>query len=76
MSLPRSTRPSRVCSPYTNSTTAPALQIALGWHVFTANNHDVVWHDGGTGGYRSFVGFDLAARTAVVALSNAGTLAG
>ena len=57
-------------------TTAPALQIALGWHVFTANNHDVVWHDGGTGGYRSFVGFDPAARTAVVALSNAGTLAG
>jgi serine-type D-Ala-D-Ala carboxypeptidase/endopeptidase len=59
-----------------HATTAPGLQIALGWHVFTANNHDVVWHDGGTAGYRSFVGFDPVARTAVVALSNAGTLAG
>lgn len=57
-------------------TPAPGLQIALGWHVFTTNDHDVVWHDGGTGGYRSFVGFDPKARTAVVALSNAGTLAG
>jgi D-alanyl-D-alanine-carboxypeptidase/D-alanyl-D-alanine-endopeptidase len=57
-------------------TPAPGLQIALGWHVFTTNDHDVVWHDGGTGGYRTFLGFDPVARTAVVALSNAGTLAG
>jgi len=57
-------------------TGAPTLEIALGWHVFTANGREVVWHDGGTGGYRTFVGFDRAARRAIVALSNAGTLAG
>ena len=57
-------------------TGVPALEIALGWHVFTANGREVVWHDGGTGGYRTFAGFDRAARRAVVALSNAGTLAG
>ena len=55
---------------------APALEIALGWHVWTANGHDVVWHNGGTAGYRTFIGFDPRARTAVVALSNAGTPAG
>ena len=57
-------------------TGAPALEIALDWHVFTANGHDVVWHNAGTAGYRTFIGFDLKARTAVVALSNAGTRAG
>ena len=55
---------------------APTLEIALGWHVWTANGHDVVWHNGGTAGYRTFIGFDPRARTAVVALSNAGTQAG
>ena len=55
---------------------ASALEIALGWHVWTANGHDVVWHNGGTAGYRTFIGFDPRARTAVVALSNAGTQAG
>ena len=55
---------------------APALEIALGWHVWTANGHDVVWHNGGTAGYRTFIGFDPRAHTAVVALSNAGTPAG
>lgn len=57
-------------------TGVPALEIALGWHVFTANGREVLWHDGGTGGYRTFAGFDREARRAVVALSNAGTLAG
>ena len=55
---------------------ASTLEIALGWHVWTANGHDVVWHNGGTAGYRTFIGFDPRARTAVVALSNAGTQAG
>ena len=54
----------------------PTLEIALGWHVFTANNRAVFWHDGGTGGYRSFMGFDPKTQVGVVVLSNAGTLAG
>lgn len=52
------------------------LSIALGWHVFTANNHDVFWHDGGTGGYRSFIGFDPVTRLGVVVLSNGASSAG
>ena len=34
------------------------LQIALGWHVLRAHGRDIVWHNGGTAGYRTFIGFD------------------
>lgn len=57
-------------------TGAPGLDIALGWHILTRNGHDLVWHNGGTGGYRSFVGYDATARLGVVVLSNTSTTAG
>ena len=49
------------------------LEVALGWHIFTSNGKEIIWHNGGTGGYRSFMGYDPAARIGVVALSNAQT---
>ncbi len=52
------------------------LDIALGWHILTGNGKEVVWHNGGTGGYRTFIGYDAKARVGVVVLSNAGTVAG
>lgn len=58
------------------STSTPNLQIALGWHVLTTNGGSIVWHNGGTGGYRSFIGFDPKRGIGAVALSNAGTAAG
>ena len=48
------------------------FEIALAWSVFG----QVVWHDGGTGGFRSFVGCDPKARTGVVVLANASTPSG
>ena len=45
------------------------LQIALGWHVFSGEN-ELIWHNGGTGGYRSFVGYSPSAKAGVVVLSN------
>jgi serine-type D-Ala-D-Ala carboxypeptidase/endopeptidase len=54
----------------------PGLDIALGWHILTTNGKEIVWHNGGTGGYRSFMGFDPAARVGVVALSNTSTTLG
>ena len=42
------------------------LDIALGWCVFSG---DVVWHNGGTDGFRSFVGFYPQSRIGVVVLS-------
>ena len=51
----------------------PDLEIALAWHIFTANGKEIVWHNGGTGGYRSFMGFDPKSRVGVAVLSNAET---
>jgi CubicO group peptidase (beta-lactamase class C family) len=54
----------------------PNLEIALGWHVLTRNGQEIVWHNGGTGGYRTWIGFDPKSRTGVVVLSNTSTAVG
>jgi CubicO group peptidase (beta-lactamase class C family) len=47
------------------------LRVALGWHVLDRRGRTPVWwHNGGTGGFFSFVGFDPVADVAVVVLSN------
>ena len=51
-------------------TTSPTLTMGLGWHILKSPGGSVVWHNGGTGGYRTFMGFDLAKRVGVVVLSN------
>ena len=48
----------------------PGSLVALGWHVRTKNDRAIVWHNGGTGGYRSFCGFDPATKRGVVVLAN------
>lgn len=55
-------------------TGAPGLEIALGWHIFTRNGNNIIWHNGGTGGYRTFAGYNPKTRVGVVVLSN--TMAG
>lgn len=54
----------------------PGLEIALAWHILTRNGDPLIWHNGGTGGFRSFIGYDPKARTGVVVLSNTETLTG
>jgi serine-type D-Ala-D-Ala carboxypeptidase/endopeptidase len=51
-------------------TGTPNLEIALGWHVIKRDGREIVWHNGGTGGFRSFVGFDRARQVGIVVLSN------
>ena len=51
-------------------TGTPDLEIGLGWHVWKKYGTEIVWHNGGTGGYRSFAGFDPAKKTGVVVLCN------
>lgn len=48
--------------------------IALGWHVSSLDQDRslVYWHNGGTGGYRSFTGFIKENGCGVVVLSNYG----
>ena len=53
------------------------MQTGLAWLVLPApGGQQIVWHNGGTGGYRSFVGFDAQARVGVVVLANASTQLG
>ena len=49
----------------------PSLDIGLGWLIWTEHGREIHWHNGGTGGYRSFIGFDRTAGVGVVVLSNA-----
>ncbi len=44
--------------------------IGLGWHISAGKKHTIVQHSGGTGGFRSFVGFDKKRQIGVVVLSN------
>ena len=46
------------------------VQIALGWHVKLVGDRQIVWHDGGTGGYSSYAGFLRDGGVGVVVLSN------
>jgi D-alanyl-D-alanine-carboxypeptidase/D-alanyl-D-alanine-endopeptidase len=54
----------------------PGMEIALGWLKRPTKESEIIWHNGGTGGYRSFAGFDPKARTGVVVLTNVSTLVG
>ena len=48
------------------------VAIGLGWHTLKLSDANIVWHNGGTGGFRSFVGFNPATKVGVVVLSNTG----
>ncbi|HEX7183098.1 MAG TPA: serine hydrolase domain-containing protein, partial [Thermoanaerobaculia bacterium] len=53
-----------------HDTSIPDVAIGLGWHVLKKHDSEIAWHNGGTGGYRSFLGFDKAKGIGVVVLSN------
>jgi Beta-lactamase class C and other penicillin binding proteins len=53
-----------------HDTGTPDLEIGLNWHILKKFDTVIVWHNGGTGGYHSFIGFDPKARKGVVVLSN------
>ena len=49
------------------------MEIGLGWMIAKkeAGSGELVWHNGGTGGFQTFVGFDPEAKVGVVVWSNA-----
>jgi CubicO group peptidase (beta-lactamase class C family) len=47
----------------------PAVRIGAAWITLSRHGRQVVWHNGGTGGFRSWIGLDRAAGTGVVLLS-------
>ena len=48
----------------------PDMQIGLGWLIREGHGHTIHWHNGETGGFHSFAGFDADANRGVVVLSN------
>lgn len=46
------------------------LKVGLGWHIWKKYGTDIVWHNGGTGGFSTFLGFRKDIQKGVVVLSN------
>jgi serine-type D-Ala-D-Ala carboxypeptidase/endopeptidase len=50
--------------------------VGLAWIISNREGKQIVWHNGGTGGFRSFMGFDPVLGVGVVVLCNTFTMAG
>ncbi len=48
-------------------------KIGLGWHNDLLNYNRIIWHNGGTGGFRSYLGFINGKSKGVVILTNSAT---
>ena len=48
----------------------PGMRIGLGWHLLFEGDDCIVWHNGMTGGFASFLGFNPELGKAVVVLAN------
>ena len=46
------------------------LRIMMAWHQWQKYGAEIVWHDGGTFGFRSWMGFNPATKTGAVVLCN------
>ena len=46
------------------------LGVGLGWFSTPRPEGDIIWHNGGTGGFRSFLGFNPKTQQGVVILTN------
>lgn len=55
----------------TQFTVNPQTKIGLGWHILQQNpDKEIIWHNGGTGGFSSFLAFSKTEKRGVVVLSN------
>jgi serine-type D-Ala-D-Ala carboxypeptidase/endopeptidase len=48
----------------------PMGDIGLGWMIDHSKDGDIVWHNGGTYGFRTFLGFNTKTQKGIVVLSN------
>jgi hypothetical protein len=46
------------------------MQQAMGWIRMSGKDGSLLWHNGGTAGFRSFVGVDVGRQRGVVVLGN------
>ncbi len=61
---------------HTRPAGSPRMTIGLGWMLLEHDNGTTVWHNGITGGFNSFIGFDRESGKAAVVLANAVTQTG
>jgi CubicO group peptidase (beta-lactamase class C family) len=50
----------------------PSTSIGLNWIIQRTATDTIVWHNGGTGGYRTFLGLVPSKKIAVVVMTNSG----
>jgi D-alanyl-D-alanine-carboxypeptidase/D-alanyl-D-alanine-endopeptidase len=50
----------------------PNEAIGLNWFTMRTATDTIVWHNGGTGGYRTFLGLEPSRKRAVVVMTNSG----
>ena len=50
----------------------PDMHVGLGWHIRKIADGELIWHNGGTYGFHSIIGFDPKKRIGVVVLHNSG----
>ena len=61
----------RLChAPRVTSARSP-VKIGLGWHLLGQPGREIIWHNGGTYGFASFMGFRPDTGEGVIILSNA-----
>jgi CubicO group peptidase (beta-lactamase class C family) len=48
------------------------MGVGLNWHIRKVGEESVVWHNGGTAGFRTFAGFDPRTGVGAVVLTNSG----
>jgi len=46
------------------------VEVGLGWFLSSSHQDEIVWKDGGTGGYATFIGFSTRSHRASILLSN------
>jgi CubicO group peptidase (beta-lactamase class C family) len=71
--LERSIRATHTAQRTVTDTTANRIGISamgIGWQIRSRGGSSVVWKDGGTAGFQTFIGFDPERRIGVVVLSN------
>ncbi len=51
---------------------SPQMSIGLNWLIRNEGDDRILWHNGGTAGFRTFMGFDPDKRVGVVVLTNSG----
>jgi len=49
---------------------APSMAIGLNWIIQHVGADSIIWHNGGTGGYRTFAAFDPTHGTGIVVMTN------